>query len=171
MVYKIRIIADLTDQDVFRDLYVLQNQSFEELHNAIVNAFGLDGMQMASFYVSNDDWNQGEEIPLFDVSEEGNGKTMTDFEVIEFLDKKGSRMLYNYDFLNLNTFFVETIDVDSIDDSQERFPMLIYSYGEYPTNEETNLDDPTAVVDDPNDDFRMLEKDDLSDWIEDVDLN
>ena len=144
MVYKIRVIADLADKDIFRDFYILPNQSFEELHNAIVNAFDLDGMQMASFYLSNDKWEQKEEIPLFDVSVQGNGKTMNDFEITEFLDNKGSRMLYAYDFLNLKTFFVETFQVDSIDDSSERFPMLIYSFGEYP-NEEINLE-PTLDI-------------------------
>ena len=52
MVYKIRVIADLADQDVFRGFYILPNQSFEELDNAIVDAFDLYVMQMASFYLS-----------------------------------------------------------------------------------------------------------------------
>ena len=45
--------------------------TLEDLHNTIVNAFGFDGSEMASFYTCDDEWNQGEEISLFDVSEGG----------------------------------------------------------------------------------------------------
>ena len=41
----------------------------EDLHNVITQSFGFDGTEMASFYISDDEWNQGEEISLFDMSD------------------------------------------------------------------------------------------------------
>ncbi|RZN77711.1 MAG: hypothetical protein EVB12_05805, partial [Winogradskyella sp.] len=74
MIYRFRVILDNdTEEDIFRDLEIREGDSMEDLHNIITQSFGFDGMEMASFYVSDDEWNQGEEIAMFDVSE-GNNK-------------------------------------------------------------------------------------------------
>ena len=65
MVYKIRLILD-TEENVLRDIVIGYNDTLEDLHNAITNAFGFYGTEMASFYLTDDKWNQGDEIPLFD---------------------------------------------------------------------------------------------------------
>jgi len=71
MIYKFRIILDL-EEDVFRDIEVEGNSTLEDFHNAVSQAFGFDGTEMASFYVSDEEWNQGEEIALFDMSDSGS---------------------------------------------------------------------------------------------------
>jgi hypothetical protein len=38
MVYKFRVILD-AEEDIFRDIAILENDTLEDLHNAIVNAF------------------------------------------------------------------------------------------------------------------------------------
>ena len=65
--YKFRVVIDI-EEDVFRDVVILENQNFEELHHAIVHAFGFEGDQMASFYMSDEQWEKGEEIGLIDMS-------------------------------------------------------------------------------------------------------
>ena len=37
MVYKFRVILD-TEEDIFRDIAILEDDTLEDLHNAIVNA-------------------------------------------------------------------------------------------------------------------------------------
>ncbi|MDR0194286.1 MAG: plasmid pRiA4b ORF-3 family protein, partial [Myroides sp.] len=78
MVYKFRVILD-TEEDIFRDIAILEDDSLEDLHNAIVNAFGFDGMEAASFYACDDQWTQlEEEISLFDMGDNpGEHKTMS----------------------------------------------------------------------------------------------
>ena len=68
MIYRFRAILD-THEDVFRDLEIQADATLEDFHNALTQAFGFGGQEMASFYVSNDQWEQGEEIALFDMSE------------------------------------------------------------------------------------------------------
>ena len=68
MIYRIRVILDVRD-DVFRDIEIQGSDTLEDLHEAIVRSFDLDGREMASFYLSDDEWNQGEEITLFDLSD------------------------------------------------------------------------------------------------------
>ena len=65
MVYKFRVILDNED-DVFRDIAILADDTLEDLHNAIFNSFGFDGMEVGSFYTCDDTWNQEDEISLFD---------------------------------------------------------------------------------------------------------
>ena len=71
MIYKIRIILD-TQEDIFRDLEIEAEQNMEQLHNVITQAFGFMGNEMASFYTCDEEWNQDEEIALFDMSENGS---------------------------------------------------------------------------------------------------
>ena len=63
MIYRIRIILDC-DGEVFRDIEIRENSSFEDLHLSIINYFNFNGGEMASFYISDDSWKQGEEIML-----------------------------------------------------------------------------------------------------------
>ena len=42
MVYKFRVILDV-EEDIFRDIAILDEDTLEDFHNAIVNAFGFDG--------------------------------------------------------------------------------------------------------------------------------
>ena len=68
MIYRFRVILD-AKEDVFRDIEINSENTLEEFHNSITQAFGFEGNEMASFYVSNEQWEQGEEIALFDLSE------------------------------------------------------------------------------------------------------
>ena len=55
MIYKFRAILD-TKEDIFRDIAIEKTNTLEDLHNAIVNAFGFDGTEMASFYMCDDEF-------------------------------------------------------------------------------------------------------------------
>ena len=129
MIYKFRIIFDTEKDDIFRDIALEASATLEDLHNVIVQSFGFDGTEMASFYLSDDDWNQGEEFQLFDISEEGNAMSETILESILNEDQK--RLLYVYDFLTMWTFFVELMEVDDYEDGVT-YPILLQSYGQMP---------------------------------------
>ena len=129
MIYKFRVIFDTEKDDIFRDIALEASATLEDLHNVIVQSFGFDGTEMASFYLSDDDWNQGEEFQLFDMSEEGNAMSETILESILNEDQK--RLLYVYDFLSMWTFFVELMEVDDYEDGVT-YPILLQSYGQMP---------------------------------------
>ena len=70
MIYRFRIVLDNdSEDDIFREIEIRETDTFEDLHNTITQSFGFDGSEMASFYVSDDEWNQGEEISIFDMSD------------------------------------------------------------------------------------------------------
>ncbi|MDO5655200.1 MAG: hypothetical protein Q4G27_03575 [Flavobacteriaceae bacterium] len=131
MIHKLRIILD-SKEDVFRDLEIHENQTLIDLHEGIKSAFELEGNEMASFYLSNDDWYQGSEIPLENLSDEADDvEVMEDVKIKQVISEKGNKMIYVYDFFNLWTFFVEVIETDVISMNSE-FPALVFSYGVRP---------------------------------------
>lgn len=132
MVYKFRVILD-TEEDVFRDIAISEEDTLEDLHNAIVNAFGFDGMEAASFYACDDQWAQlEEEISLFDTSDEfSQHKTMASCSIASVLNEENTKIIYVYDFLNMWTFFVELAAIEE-PQTGESYPTLLFSHGELP---------------------------------------
>lgn len=131
MVYKFRVILD-AEEDIFRDIAIMEGDTLEDLHNAIVNAFGFDGMEIASFYTSDDEWSQGDEIPLFDTGDvPGELRTMADYPLNDILDRDNNKIIYVYDFLNMWTFFVELAAIEE-PESGVAYPDLLFAHGEMP---------------------------------------
>ncbi|WP_213521652.1 hypothetical protein [Nonlabens sp.] len=131
MIYRLRVLLDAND-DCFRDIEIDEKSTLEEFHNVIVQAFQLQGDEMASFYASDEEWNQGEEYCLFDMS---GGmapvKKMADTLLEKALSKKKTRMIYIYDFLSLWTFSVELADAVPHHPGTT-YPRVIFSVGELP---------------------------------------
>jgi hypothetical protein len=127
--YKIRIILD-TQEDVIRTIMVSRKINLETLHFTIAQSFGFDGSEMASFYRTDNDWNQGEEIPLFNMSEAGEGVSMQNSFLRKSLPNVGDKLIYVYDFLQMWTFYGEVIDQSEATGND--LPKTILSIGELP---------------------------------------
>lgn len=132
-IYRFRIILD-TEDDVFRDIEIHREDSFEDLHNAIIQAFGLDGMQMASFYESDDDWNQGREYSLFETDDK-QSRVMNEYKLEMFFEQERQRMIYVYDFFNMWTFYVELFKMVEPETGAD-YPRLILDLGTMPKEKE-----------------------------------
>ena len=66
---KFRISLDSKDKtQIFRDVLISDSDNFESFYKAILNAYNFTEDQMASFYMSNENWDKGFEISLFDMS-------------------------------------------------------------------------------------------------------
>ena len=128
MIYRFRVILDTKD-DVFRDIEINKSSTLEELHNSIIKSFGFLGNEMASFYKTDNEWTQGDELPLNDFGPEN--PTMKDEELKTHINSKNNKLLYVYDFLNLWTFFIELIEIGEIKKGTT-YPNLINSVGEVP---------------------------------------
>ena len=99
MIYRFRIILD-TKEDVFRDIEINESSSLEELHNSIIKSFGFLGNEMASFYKTDNDWKQGDELPLNDYGPETpsmKNKKLSDY--INSKNKNRNFFLQNMDYL------------------------------------------------------------------------
>jgi Plasmid pRiA4b ORF-3-like protein len=131
MIYKFRAILD-AEEDVFRDIAIQEEDTLEDLHNAIVNAFGFDGLEVASFYTCDDQWNQEEEIPMFDSGDvPGEMKIMSDYPLNQLLGEDQTKIIYVYDFINMWTFLVELAAVET-EEIGVIYPNLLFSHGVLP---------------------------------------
>jgi len=133
MVYRFRIILDNdTEEDVFRDLEIRETDTIEDLHNIITQSFGFDGTEVASFYISNDEWNQGEEISLFDMSEGPDTiRLMNETIINDIVHEMQTKLIYIYDFLSMWTFYVELAEI--VDEAEGTdYPNLMFVHGQIP---------------------------------------
>ena len=160
MIYKIRVILD-TEEDIFRDLEIEDSTTLEDFHNAITQAFGFMGNEMASFYTCDQEWNQDEEIALFDMSESGSDiRLMNETLLEDVLSEKQPKLIYVYDFLSMWTFFVELADIAENEDGRS-YPNVLFSFGEIPESppEKTFESKPSVDFDDNFDKYDDLDFD------------
>ena len=152
MIYRIRIILDVKE-DVLRDIEIEASATLEDLHHAITQSFGFLGNEMASFYKSDQVWQQGEELPLESMGEVVN---MRDEPLNNVFTSSQHHLIYVYDFLNLWTFFVELKELGGVLTSTS-YPNLIHSEGDVPEEapekmfesekQDTEIDDNEEDVD------------------------
>ncbi len=161
----LRIVID-TEEDIFRDIEIREDQNFEELHDAIIRSFEFGGDQMASFYMSNEKWEKGQEIGLMDVSAfDGDNSTpsMKNTSISKFLKDRHQKMLYVYDFLKMWIFYVEVIHLNDAVEG-DVYPKVITTFGEAPDEDSKEIpglfdgldlggDDDYGLGSDEDDDF------------------
>tara|TARA_R110001583_G_scaffold3148_2_gene20642 strand:+ start:1091 stop:1603 length:513 start_codon:yes stop_codon:yes gene_type:complete len=132
MIYRFRVILDNdTDEDIFRDLEIRETDTLEDLHNIITQSFGFDGTEMASFYLSNDTWEQGEEISLFDLSEDASARLMNETSIDNVVHEMQTKLIYVYDFLSMWTFYVELAEIVEETEGND-YPNLMFVQGQVP---------------------------------------
>lgn len=141
MILRIRTILDVQN-DVLRDIEIDETSLLKDLHVSITKSYGFEGKEMASFFKTNETWDQGDEMSLIDL---GVGKDYSNESLNKLFNSENNRLLYVYDFLALWTFFIEVMEV-SENDKNIKYPNLVFSQGEVPENppikifEESNSD-------------------------------
>ena len=159
MIYRFRAILDHDQkEDIFRDIEIRKTDTFEDLHNVLTQSFGFDGSEMASFYISNDQWEQGQEIALFDMGQNTNIKMMNETIVEELINEDNNKLIYIYDFLNMWTFLIELGEI--VEEAQGTdYPNLMFVCGQVPSEapeKQFEAEDPNSIqdgVDDLFDDY------------------
>lgn len=120
------------EEDIFRDLELEGSDTLEDFHNSILQSFGLEGNEMASFYLSDEEWKQGDEIVLYEVGEgDESPRIMEETLLQEIASTVQTRFIYLYDFLNMWTFLVELADIAK-PESGKTYPNLMFSHGQLP---------------------------------------
>ena len=149
---KLRVLVDTTEEeDVFRDIEIRDDQTFQEFHIAIQDAYGFDSTQMASFYMSNDEWDKGQEITLMlmDFDDGSASLEMSKTKLSEFVNEQGQKIIYVFDFMLMWCFYIELVKITE-DWPGVEYPRCVHTYGEAPDQYSKEL----AVK--PEDDRYML---------------
>jgi hypothetical protein len=170
-IFKFRVLFD-NAEDVFRDLELSSKASFQDFNDLIIASLGFSGLEMSSFYMSNEDWDKGEEIVLMDMTSETGEqsvKTMADTMLSEMLSEKGEKMLYVYDFMNMKIFYVELLEIGpALPDTD--YPRVVLAVGTPPSEDSLDISDEIFQSEyfEDDDDFdegpEFISTDDLDDY-------
>ena len=170
---KFRILLDTKkNEEIFHDILIADGEDFETFFQTIIKSFEFKGDQMASFYVSNETWDKGEEISLLDLSEgeESQVQIMKDTKVRDHLLDRDQKFILVYDFLKMWIFLIELIGVQ---EETPDAPQLVLSVGTNPKEDSKELSDDFQMIsesmeDMEDDDFGF---NDFEDGFSDDDLN
>ena len=156
-----RVLIDY-EKDVFRDIEVRAEDTFYTLHTLIQDAFGFGNDQMASFYVSNAEWERGQEITLMEVKEpDEDGEPiwlMHDTNIDKIVYEKDQKLIYVFDFMLMWCFYVDVVAVKEVEDNVI-LPRISQEFGEAPDQYSKSPDivfDGAETVDDDD-----MEEDEL----------
>ncbi|MFN3875493.1 MAG: IS1096 element passenger TnpR family protein, partial [Flavobacteriales bacterium] len=168
-IYRFRVLID-HPSEAFRDIEIGSEQTFLDFHKAIKEAFAFIGQEMAAFYVSNDDWDKGTEIPLADMgfAEEGAVPAlMHEVRISDHIRSASQRFIYAYDFLHMWMFMVELVSAGEPEEGVT-YPRVVLSMHQAPDEHSKEEDimagieeeDPYAL-DEEEHGFDPEEEDDL----------
>ncbi len=173
--YKFRVLLDSEkDEEIFRDIVISKTDNFESLYRTILFAFDFKNEEMASFYMSNEDWDKGLEITLMDMS---YGEEVSDTAIMsatsienEIIDPN-QKIILVHDFLRMWIFLIELQE-----ETQEIVdkPYIHLSIGQAPDENEKSDDfmmesDFEEDDDEYFDGFESLDEDDLEEGFENYD--
>lgn len=130
MVYKIRTILD-TKEDIFRDVEIKAKQNLWNLHLGIKNAFNLQGEELSTFHILENDGTVVKSIPLEDMSDDGDGEIMSDVYIDEAFGEVGDKVHFQYGLLDLWEFFCELIEMHD-DKPVVNYPVTVFRFGNVP---------------------------------------
>jgi len=139
----LRFIAD-TKENVIREVRIKGGATLMELHERAFASFDLNPGEMGSFYHSNEDWDQGDEIPMFSMDDDS--PSMESLTVAEFFETT-PHALYVYNFLDMNIFYVEKTKVDE-EEGFEDF-VVLNAVGALEKKSETPVDALAGLSKDP----------------------
>lgn len=123
------------DDSIYRDVVIRHTQSFFELHEAILKAYEFDNKHKATFFRSNEHWQQGREISLevYDKEYKAPPLVMSETTVGSEIRDPGQKFVYNYDFNKSWNFLVELINVSKDENPKLTYPATIRSEGIAPS--------------------------------------
>lgn len=145
-IYRFRVLID-HPSEAFRDIEIGSEQTFLDLHTAIKDAFGFIGQEMAAFYVSDENWDKGAEVPLADMgfAEEGSVPAlMHEVLISDHIRSANQRFIYAYDFLHMWLFMVELIGAGD-PEPEVTYPRVVLSMNDAP-DEHSKEDELTAGI-------------------------
>ncbi len=184
MVLKFVMLSD-EDESFIREFEFLDSHTLLDFHDVIQSELEFDKSQLASFFISADNWEKEEEFTLFDMG--ANSATMEDTLIDDVIIKKNQKLLYVFDYFNDRALFIEHTG-EAEEDNDIEYPRCTGGKGEPPRqvffgtrakktfNSITVSDDEFEVdeVDVPEVDGLFLNEEDdesLSDYGEEEDIS
>lgn len=172
-VYRFRLLFE-EQEDFLRDIEIKPGQTFKDFHDIILQSVDIESNELASFFICDPGWNKQREITLIDMgvktpdtdfdSDERKPVSvpipvmiMEDVKIREVIDDPHQRILFEYNFLNPTTFFIELMKIVE-DDPKKVYPVCVKKEGTMAPTATPNF---LSFLDDPDEDAMLGELDKL----------
>lgn len=149
-IYRFKITFENYD-DVWREIDIRSEQTFQEFFYAIQQSIGFDNQHEANFYISNDQWKLGQLISSG--SEKKNSIALKDAVMHDWVNDPHQKIYYTYDPKSDWSFFIELVRILMKEDLSLNYPACVKVYGDSPVQ---YLRQPLPPVQDPEAAKRML---------------
>ena len=110
MKYNIRITLE-SKEDVIREIEINSDCFMSELHYFIIDAFGLDNKELASFYTVNSELELEDEFPL--ISFQDNSSNMENTKLESVLTNINDKLIYVFDYMKMWRFLIDLIKIET----------------------------------------------------------
>ncbi|MCT4665277.1 MAG: hypothetical protein N4A45_08620 [Flavobacteriales bacterium] len=133
--YILRVIYQNEDIDVFKDIAFDPFTSLEDVHQTILNAFGIEGSLEVVFSLCNENWERVEQYDL---------DAYLDMKINELIYKDGDRALYE----NIDTewnFQIEFLNAYEVEQKLLQ-PTIVEEYGMLPDTAPSDIYDPESFL-------------------------
>lgn len=129
-IYKFRLTFEELE-DFYRDIEIKSNQTFLEFHQIILQSLDFKEGQMASFYMSNDNWKKLQEITLENMTEDEENPIpeMATSKLASYVNDPHQKILYVYDFIELWTIQCEMTGIVLKEKAGESYPRITKKLG------------------------------------------
>lgn len=123
------------DESVYRDIAIRHSQKFIDLHEAILRAYDFDSKHKATFFRSNDHWQQGREISLevYEGEHKAPPLLMGETAMGTEIRDTNQKFVYKYDFNKNWMFLVELINVSKEENPKLSYPATVRTEGIAPS--------------------------------------
>jgi hypothetical protein len=123
------------DESIYRDIVIKHQQTFLDLHHAILKAYEFDSKHAATFFKSNDAWQRGKEITFekYDKQYIVDPLIMAEVNIGSQIADPNQKFIYLYDFVKNWNFMVELINVDKEESKKMDYPTCIRTEGVGPS--------------------------------------
>jgi hypothetical protein len=149
-VYIFRVLAE-EEETFLREIALSEDNTLLDFHTILTRSMKLDDKQLASFYLTNKQWEKQKEYTLMDMevddyAVEKQNEDMVPIDVMsnthigDIIEDTKQRMLYEYNFVNPALFFISLTNVIEEDDNED-FPKILHAEGNIDAEQMSAFDD------------------------------
>lgn len=112
MVFRFLMLSDDVE-DFRREIQINSDDTFLDLHKAILSSVNFKDGEMCSFFICADNWEKEQEITLteMDTSSEEDSYVMEDSVLEDFLEDEKQKLMYVFDYMTERAFFIELREI------------------------------------------------------------
>jgi hypothetical protein len=128
-IYRFRVSFE-NYEDVYREIDIRSDQTFEDFFYAIQQSIGFDHQHDASFYISNDQWKLGQLISS--VPGKKDAIPLNKAVMHDWINDPHQKIYYTYDEKSDWSFYIELVRIMMKEDLRLTYPACVKVSGDSP---------------------------------------